>query len=257
MKYSMANFFKLCAFFVTIVLGVLLVWAAADLPDWGDPQAPANVYLSPHYIQQAMEETSVPNLVTAVLADYRGYDTMFETIVIFCAGITVLIVLRRTHRQREKEIRPRPEREGGDIILQSTARLLSPVMQIFALYVVAHGHHSPGGGFQGGVILGASFILLALAYDLKTVLGRFREKMILRFSAIGVLIYAGIGAICVVLGGNLLDYSAWSGLLSITGVEARSHGMLGVEIGVAFTVMAIMLSLYIDLASGGDLDEGL
>jgi multicomponent Na+:H+ antiporter subunit B len=248
---------KKIAFLITIALGLLLVWAATDLPDWGDPHSPASTHLSPHYIMKTMEETSVPNMVTAVLADYRGYDTMFETIVIFCAGITVLTLLRRTHRKDEKIIRPRPARQGADIILQTAARLLVPPMQIFALYVVAHGHHSPGGGFQGGVILGASFILLALAYDLKFVLKRIKEKTVLRLSAIGVLIYAGIGFICMLLGGNLLDYGAWSSLLGITTVEARSHGMLGVEIGVAFTVMAIMLSLYIDLASGGDLDEGL
>ncbi len=120
-----------------------------------------------------------------------------------------------------------------------------------------HGHSSPGGGFQGGVILGASFILLALAYNLKTVLKRFKENTVLFLSAIGVLIYAGIGIICLILGRNFLAYAAWAKLLGITEVEAHSHGMLGVEIGVAITVMSIMFSLYANLSSGGDLDEGL
>lgn len=248
---------KLLALLLTLVVGALLLMAALDLPDWGDPGSPASTYLSPHYIEKSMEETSVPNLVTSVLADYRGYDTMFETVVIFCAGITVLTVLRRTPRRKGKIIKPRPDRPGADMILQSAARLLVPVMQIFALYVVAHGHHSPGGGFQGGVILGASFILLAIAYDLKTVLKRFKENSVLFLSVLGVLIYAGIGFICLLLGRNFLAYAAWAKLLGITEVEAHSHGMLGVEIGVALTVMAIMFSLYSDLASGGDLDEGL
>ncbi len=271
---------KPIAFFLTLAVGVLLLMASLDLPDWGDPESPASSYLSPHFIEKSMEETSVPNFVTSVLADYRGYDTMFETVVIFCAGITVLIILRPTpgrlikaqhallnirgstvisgpFRTQEKITKPRPDRLGADIILQSAARLLVPVMQIFALYVVAHGHHSPGGGFQGGVILGASFILLALAYDLKTVLKRFKENTVLFLSAIGVLIYAGIGIICLILGRNFLAYAAWAKLLGITEVEAHSHGMLGVEIGVAITVMSIMLSLYANLASGGDLDEGL
>ncbi len=248
---------KKIALLITLALGVLLLAAAEDFPDWGDPQSPASVHLSPHFIEKSMEETSVPNLVTAVLADYRGYDTMFETIVIFCAGIAVLTILRRTHRKRPKAVKPRPEREGADVILQSAARLLVPVMQLFALYVVAHGHHSPGGGFQGGVILGASFILLALAYDLKTALARLKEKTVLFMSGIGVVIYAGIGVICLFLGRNFLAYAAWAKILGISEVEAHSHGMLGVEIGVAITVMAIMFSLYVDLASGGDLDEGL
>lgn len=242
---------------LTLILGAYLLWSVQDLPPWGDPSSPASSYLSPHYIENIVEETSVPNLVTAVLADYRGYDTMFETVVVFCAGLTVLTVLRRTKRKTKKVSKPRPQREGADIILQNTARLLVPPMQIFALYVIAHGHHSPGGGFQGGVILGASFILLALAYDLQKTLQRFKEKTMLLYSALGVLLYAGIGVICLLLGKNFLAYTAWSDFLGITELEAHSHGMLGVEIGVAITVMAIMFSLYTDLASGGDLDEGL
>jgi len=248
---------KKTALLIIAVLGILLLRAAEDLPFWGDPQSPASVHLSDYYLEESYEETSVPNIVTSVLADYRGYDTMFETVVIFCAGITVLIVLRRTHRRRAKVISPRPERPGADIILQTAARLLVPMMQLFALYVVAHGHHSPGGGFQGGVILGSSLILLALSYDIQMALHRFKEKLVLLFSAGGVLLYAAIGLACLFLGRNFLAYGAWAALLGISEPEAHSHGMLGVEIGVAITVLCIMFSLYIDLASGGDLDEGL
>jgi len=248
---------KQVAFVITLILGILLLLATQDLPDWGTPDSPASVHLSNHYIENAMAETSVPNLVTAVLADYRGYDTMFETAVIFCAGITVLTVLRRSHRKKEKVIKPRPSGEDKDLILQSAARMIAPMMQLFALYVVAHGHHSPGGGFQGGVILGSSFILLAIAYDLKAVLKRLKERAVLLFSSIGVAIYAGIGAVCLLLGANFLDYGAWSTILGVTEVEAHSHGMLGVEVGVAITVMCIMFSLYADLSSGGEMDEGL
>ncbi|MEN8256307.1 MAG: hydrogen gas-evolving membrane-bound hydrogenase subunit E [Thermodesulfobacteriota bacterium] len=248
---------KKAALIIIAMLGILLLRAAEDLPDWGDPQSPASTHLSDYYLEKSYDETSVPNIVTSVLADYRGYDTMFETVVIFCAGITVLIVLRRTRRKKAKSFQPRPDRPGADIILQSASRLLVPAMQLFALYVVAHGHHSPGGGFQGGVILGASFILLALSYDLGTVLSRFKEKSVMRFSAIGVLLYAGIGLGCLYLGRNFLAYGAWGKVLGINQPAAHSHGMLGVEIGVAITVLSIMFSLYIDLASGGDLDEGL
>ena len=83
--------------FAVLLMGVflaLMIFATSDLPDRGDPQAPANVRVSPYYIEHAVEETATPNIVTAVLADYRGYDTLGETIVIFTAGL-VLIVLRR------------------------------------------------------------------------------------------------------------------------------------------------------------------
>jgi multicomponent Na+:H+ antiporter subunit B len=248
---------KLLSLFISLTLGFLLVRATADLPDWGDPQSPASTHVSNYFIENSMEQTSVPNFVTSVLADYRGYDTMFETIVIFCAGITVLTILRRSHRRKKKQARPRPTREGEDLILISAARIIAPLMQIFALYVVAHGHHSPGGGFQGGVILGSSFILLAVAFDLETILKRLKERSVIIMGGIGVAIYFGIGIICQFLGGNFLDYSAWSSVLGVSTVEARSHGMLGVEIGVAVTVMYIVFSLYADLSSGGEMDEGL
>ena len=84
------------ALLATLVTGAILLYGTMDFPDWGDPNSPASTHLSTHYIEKAVEETHVPNLVTAVLGDYRGYDTMFETVVIYCAGMAVISVLRRS-----------------------------------------------------------------------------------------------------------------------------------------------------------------
>lgn len=85
---------KLPALFITIIAGALLLYSAAEFPPWGDPQQPASVHVSPRYIEKTVKETGVPNAVTSVLADYRGYDTMFETSVIFSAGVAVMMLLR-------------------------------------------------------------------------------------------------------------------------------------------------------------------
>lgn len=80
------------------VLGLflaVLVYAAGDLPVRGDPQAPASVHVSPDYIQRAVKDTKTPNVVTAVLADYRGYDTLGETVVIFTAGLACILLLAK------------------------------------------------------------------------------------------------------------------------------------------------------------------
>jgi multicomponent Na+:H+ antiporter subunit B len=74
---------------------ILLIYAEGDLPDRGDVQAPANQHVSPYYIQHAEEEVETPNLVSGVLADYRGYDTLGETVVIFAAGMASLLILTR------------------------------------------------------------------------------------------------------------------------------------------------------------------
>lgn len=89
------------ALLATMVTGALLLYGTGDFPPWGDPQDPASTYLSPVYIEKAVEQTHVPNIVTAILGDYRGYDTMFETVVIYCAGMAVLSVLRRNREDKE------------------------------------------------------------------------------------------------------------------------------------------------------------
>lgn len=232
--------------------------AVSDFPDWGDPHSPANSYrLSQGYITETFPETSVPNMVTAVLADYRGYDTMFETVVIFTAGIAIIAILRRYGPKNKVMPEQKFYKKEPDLIVETTCRLMIPIIQLFALYVVAHGHHSPGGGFQGGVIFGASFILLALARDLQAAQKWVPENRILNLAGIGIFIYAGFGFLCLLLGSNFLDYSILHKVMGVTPIEARSHSMLGVEIGVAFTVAAIMFSIYSNLASKGEMKEGL
>ncbi len=81
-----------------LILGLffaLMAYAAGGLPDRGDPNAPASVYVSPYYIEHTMEETDTPNIVTSVLADYRGYDTLGETTVIFTAGLACILILMK------------------------------------------------------------------------------------------------------------------------------------------------------------------
>lgn len=250
---------KLAALLTVIVTGGLLLYATSDLPDWGDPLSPANAGdLSTYYIQDSRDDTEVPNLVTSVLADYRGYDTMFETVVIFVAGLGILSILSkgRSDKPLAEPVASEGNRER-DMITIMTCRLVVPVIQIFALYVIAHGHYSPGGGFQGGVMLGASFILIALTSGLPDALKRMSQEKAIFLAGLGVLIYAGTGLVCMALGRNFLDYEILHKLLGGTGVKARYDSMLIVEIGVAFTVMAIMFLIYAILSSKGRMRGGL
>ncbi len=252
---------KWAGLIAVIFTGGVLLSAVDDFPDWGDKNSPANAsVVSRYYIENTIRDSEVPNMVTAVLADYRGYDTMFETVVVLIAGIAIMAILR-VMNQTPGGARPSPPHEEGDhhdIIIGTTCRLLIPVLQLFALYVIAHGHHSPGGGFQGGVILGASFILLAIAQGLGPALKRMPEKSYVKLAFVGVAIYAGFGLMCQFLGANFLDYGVLQVLMPASNaVEARSHSMLGVEIGVAFTVSAIMFAIYANLSSKGELEGGL
>jgi multicomponent Na+:H+ antiporter subunit B len=273
---------KIIGLIIAVLTGALLIYATVDFPAWGDPESPASLHVSPHYIEKTLEETAVPNMVTSVLADYRGYDTMYETTVIFSAGVACFLLLRVfrrkepeerlyrhvltgvTLRLQEGKLPPSDDFERidaawtpPDLIIKTMCRLLIPFIQLFALYVIAHGHHSPGGGFQGGVMLGASVILLAISQDLRTAVRRFREKVDALLCAAGVFIYAGTGALCLLLGLNFLDYSALVRVLPCGPIMARSHGIFIVEIGVGIAVMATMIWIYCNVSSRGEYDEGL
>ena len=87
------RFNKIALFMMLAVFGALLIWVEADLPDRGDPQAAASQHVSPEYLLQAEEETGATNVVTAVLADYRSYDTLGELTVIVAAGLACVFVL--------------------------------------------------------------------------------------------------------------------------------------------------------------------
>ena len=249
---------KFFGFVAVVVVGILLLAATGDFPEWGDPHSPASEgQVSSFYIERTVNETKVPNMVTAVLADFRGYDTMFETVVIFIAGIGIIAVLRNFGDGAAHVPDPPEPDEGSDLIVRSTCRLVVPLIQLFALYVVAHGHHSPGGGFQGGVMLGASYILLALACGLPAAKRRMGERKAIMLAASGIIIYAGWGVACMFCGGNFLDYASLDPLLPGDKAMARSHSMLVVEIGVAFTVTAIMFAIYSNLSTRGRLEKGL
>jgi multicomponent Na+:H+ antiporter subunit B len=194
---------KFIGLVIVCLTGGLLLYGTVDLPDWGDPGSPASTHLSDYYIEHILEQTQVPNLVTAVLADFRGYDTMFETAVVFCAGLACFLLLRDFRPKKDRYYRHVPtgvmlhvknpdtrlimgnefehmDREWvpSDMIIKTVCRILIPFIQIYALYVVAHGDFSPGGGFQGGVIFGSSLILMAIAYNLKTLVSRVTEKFL-------------------------------------------------------------------------------
>lgn len=77
------------------LLGLLLLYAATDLPRFGDPASPASLHVSPHYLVHSVADTRTPNVVTAVLMDYRALDTLIETVVVFTAGIACWLLLRR------------------------------------------------------------------------------------------------------------------------------------------------------------------
>lgn len=135
-------------------------------------------------------------------------------------------------------------------IVTTFVRVLIPLTQLFALYVLIHGHNSPGGGFQAGVIMGAAYITLALGLGREALDRHVNEPVCVALGAGGVLVYLLTGVFGMVGGGTFLDYSALP--LPVSPVRARYFGILFVETGVAVAVAATVVVLFCRLADRED-----
>jgi len=130
----------------------------------------------------------------------------------------------------------------ASVVVQTFVRVLTPLAQLFALYVLAFGHYSPGGGFQAGVILGATYILLALAFGRDILDRKVNQPVCVALGAAGVLLYALTGVAGMAGGGTFLDYSRLP--LPVTPVRARYFGILFIETGVTLGVAATLIILF-------------
>jgi multicomponent Na+:H+ antiporter subunit B len=125
--------------------------------------------------------------------------------------------------------------------------MVSPFIMMYALYVVFHGHYSPGGGFQGGTMMAASILLIRLTAGTEIAQLQFKRHIGTLLGSIGVLIYFGTGLAALLLGGNFLEYKF---INPANEVMSRYWGTLMVEIGVSLGVMGIMITVYDDLLEG-------
>jgi multicomponent Na+:H+ antiporter subunit B len=91
---------KALSLIIAVLAGAALIYGTLDMPKWGDPHSPAATHVSPYYLRHSLEQTDTPNVVTSVLADYRGYDTLGETTVIFTAGMACILLLRVGRKRR-------------------------------------------------------------------------------------------------------------------------------------------------------------
>ena len=135
-----------------------------------------------------------------------------------------------------------------DIVVQYIARKMIPFIQLFGLYVILHGETGPGGGFQGGVILGASLILYGLTHGIDETRKRFSQRAGEILSCVGVLIYAGIGILTLFLGGFFLEYRVLAVGMPMV---ASQVGIMGIEIGIGITVGSVMTILFFEMARRG------
>ncbi|MGQ4808854.1 Na(+)/H(+) antiporter subunit B [Candidatus Entotheonellaceae bacterium PAL068K] len=129
----------------------------------------------------------------------------------------------------------------GSSVLDAGCRLVTPFILLFAIYVIVHGHDSPGGGFQGGAILAAVIMLIRLVHGRQTPWG-LSCNAALTLACCGLALYAGIGFLSLFFAGNYLDYGALP--LPLETAEVRAMGSFGIEVGVAMGVTGVLTLIF-------------
>lgn len=222
---------------VVCVTGAVLIYGTLDMPPFGHPDNPAHQHVAPRYIEQSPQEVGLPNMVTSVLASYRGFDTLGEVVVVFAAAIGVLSLLG-IRRQEDDPASDTGFKEHR--VLHVVAKLIIPLIILFALYVQFHGDFGPGGGFQAGVIAAAAFILYTLVFGLKQTFAVVSPRVLAWMAGSGVLLYACVGLFSMFKGAQFLDYNQ----LAADPLAGQHYGIIIIELGVGITVFAAMLSIF-------------
>ncbi len=221
--------------FLTAVagLGVLLGLAVLGLPRFGTFTGPYTEYLLAH----AVALRHATNVVVAVTFDFRGFDTLGEEFILFSAVSGVALLLRESRQAAEYE---RPVDTQPVEALAAVGLVLSPVLVVVGIYVVAHGALTPGGGFQGGVVLAAAALVIYLCGQYRGFRAATPEKVLDVAESVGAAGYAVVGLAGLVLGGtylyNFLPLGR-TGYLDSSGTIAVINALVGLEVAAAFVLL--------------------
>lgn len=212
--------------FILIILG-LFIWML--LPLTGVRPFPELSRTATKYVQDGPEELGVANLVTAVIVSYRGLDTLGEVAVLFIAAAGVGFLLRN----REKQDKQKP-REASQI-LRSGSMFLFPLILLFGVYIFLHGHLTPGGGFQGGVLIATAMVLLLLS----GVSDKINSGGMHLLESLSGTVYVLLGLLGLLLAAGFLDSrflpAGETGRLFSAGAIPLIYTLIGLKVGAELT----------------------
>lgn len=235
---------------VCLMMIVLLLYTVTTLPGFGGNIDPTLNEVPERYIERGLEETGAVNIVTGMILDYRAFDTLGESTVLFAAVIVVLLLLRldagseqySTLAASMQKMRTDTFYEPKhDAILQHTAKVLSPIAVLLGIYIVLNGHLSPGGGFSGGAVIGAGLVLHVTAFGFADIRRFFTYKTYQRTVVAALLTYAVTKTYSFYTGANGLE----SGIpLGTPGAILSAGLILLLNICVGFIVACTVYVLY-------------
>ena len=244
--YADTWWYRILAIFVCVSLIGLLLYAAVRMPRFGSADTLIDSEVTEFYVTHTLEETGAVNIVTGIILDYRGFDTLGESHVLFIAVCTVLLMLSiKGEKDEEKRLMQSAYEQrfepDHDVILQSSARVLTPLTLVFGLYIIFNGHLSPGGGFSGGAILGAGLILYQNAFGYEKIEKFFTFKTFRWVSVCSLLFYSLAKGYHFFTGANHLDNGISPG---IPGNIFSAGLLLPLNFVVGMVVACTMYALY-------------
>jgi multicomponent Na+:H+ antiporter subunit B len=220
-----------------------VIYATFDKPRLGDPAAPVHQHVAPWYLEQTPVLMEMSNVVTAVLAGFRAYDTLGEVLVIFTAGLGVMLILASGRPDQSRRGRAGAGGGGGlrhHLIPRVVGQLLIPFIVLFGLYLQFHGEFGPGGGFQAGAIIAVGIVLHALLEGEAAGRAILPTPVLVGLMAGGALLFCAVGFAGMLLGGNFLDYA----VLAASPVAGQQLGIHLVEAGVGITVTGTLVAAF-------------
>lgn len=246
------KFYVLAAIIFCILLAGILLYTVSYLPETGRADKPVNNEVPARYIEDGLQETGAVNIVTGMILDYRAFDTFGESNVLFVATITVLILLHVNKGKGKSGTGEEPENDRiyepkNDVILQSAAMILVPLIILFGIYVILNGHLSPGGGFSGGAIIGAGLILYLNAFGFKKTEKLFTEKTYKGISFAALTTYCLAKSYSFYTGANHLESHI---PLGTPGHILSSGLILVLNICVGMVVACTMYTFYVMFRKG-------
>ena len=238
--------YRLLAGALCIVFAGLMMMTVANLPPFGAEDSPTVNDVAGRYVGRGTEETGAVNTVAGMILDYRAFDTLGESFVLFTAMCAVTILLNRSGKKRWLR-QPDVVDYASDPIVAPMCKFLIPVILVFGIYILLNGHLSPGGGFSGGAILAAGLMLFAMVW------GDAAASAVLRPRRLQTVVLCSLGFYC--LAKSYSFYTGANHLHSVIspGTPGRilSAGLiLPLNVAVGFVVCCTMYSLYMYFRRG-------
>ncbi len=223
-----------------IIAAAPFLIAVASLPPHGSASTPVQQGASAYYLEHGAEETGAENIVTGVILNYRGLDTNGEVTVIFTgfAAAFAVLVPASMARSRGAEL----TRVSASPVVRFAVRLLAPFTVLFTIYVILNGHLTPGGGFQGGAILGGLFIVLSAALEPGRMATLIPERVGPWLRAAAPVAFALMGVLGVVTTGYYLGFPQSESMRLV-----REMMLLVIEIGIGLGGAAIFAALFVEM----------